>query len=137
MGRLKVCNYNPKRCEKGCKVFECGGVQHHPDCFYYPDSLSMRLDKAEQLLNFQNQMNKFSTNLNRFGKQHEKENENYEYPVEVTGSYGNTLVLCGKCPITKQGIYASKHYSIDWGYIVEYNAIPARTIKKNEANIRT
>lgn len=32
-------------CEAGCKTYTGGEVKHHPDCVYYPNSLSEQLDK--------------------------------------------------------------------------------------------
>jgi hypothetical protein len=34
-----------KKCEVGCKTYTGSEVKHHPDCIYYPNSLSERIDK--------------------------------------------------------------------------------------------
>jgi hypothetical protein len=33
-----------KKCLPGCKKFHGGEIQHHKDCFYYPESLSEMYD---------------------------------------------------------------------------------------------
>ena len=32
------------RCQAGCKIFTGGEIKHHPDCHYYPESLSKMYD---------------------------------------------------------------------------------------------
>lgn len=34
-------------CETGCKVFVGGEIKHHPDCQYYPKSLSKMYDDLQ------------------------------------------------------------------------------------------
>jgi hypothetical protein len=36
-----------KKCETGCKAFYGGEIKHHPDCIFYPDSLSKKYDMME------------------------------------------------------------------------------------------
>ena len=36
------------KCEAGCKVFTGGEIRHHPDCVYYPESLSKMYDDKDK-----------------------------------------------------------------------------------------
>ena len=36
------------KCETGCKVFTGGEIRHHPDCVYYPESLSKMYDDKDK-----------------------------------------------------------------------------------------
>jgi len=36
-----------KGCVAGCKAFTGGEIRHHPDCVFYPDSLSKKYDAVE------------------------------------------------------------------------------------------
>jgi len=44
-------NFDPKKCQAGCKVFSGGERKHHNDCTYYKDSLSELLDERNEELN--------------------------------------------------------------------------------------
>ena len=45
------------KCEAGCKVFTGGEIRHHPDCVYYPESLSkMYDDKDKRIAELQAQL---------------------------------------------------------------------------------
>lgn len=48
VGRIDNRNYDDpfKDCQAGCKHFTGGEVRHHPDCVWYPESVSQMLDNA-------------------------------------------------------------------------------------------
>ena len=48
-GSHDIRNFNDpfKDCQTGCKHFTGGEVRHHPDCVWYPESVSKMLDDAQ------------------------------------------------------------------------------------------
>ena len=41
-----------KQCVAGCQAFEGGEIKHHPDCVFYPESLSKKFDDLKKYEDF-------------------------------------------------------------------------------------